>query len=133
MWEVLTARLTATDAAGQELRVSCERPPLQEVLNLFGRLSEGDGGDLWVEGQPGGHHLAVCGGPCRFLLFIGGDVYGPHNLSDPAAGGDGWMTLIAGGLPSTVEVASTVCSELATQAIQYFYAHGSIDPGLRWA
>jgi hypothetical protein len=96
-------------------------------------LSDGEGGDLWVEGHPGGHHLAVCGGPSRFLLFIGGDVYGPHNLADPAAGRDGCVTLIAGGLPSAVEVADTVSGELAAQALRYFYAHGSIDPGLRWA
>ncbi len=133
MWDVQTATLTATDTVGREIRAICEQPPLPEVLNLLGRLSDGEGGDLWVEGQPGGRHLVVCGGPSRFLLYVGGDAYGPHNLVDPAAGGDGWMTLIAGGLPSAVEAATTVSGGLAVQAIRYFHAHGSIDPGLRWA
>jgi hypothetical protein len=131
---VQTATLTTTDAAGRKGRATCERPQLPEVLDLFGRLSDGEGGDLWVEGQPGSRHLAACGGPSRFLLFIGGDDYGPHNLADPAAGNDdGWMTLMAGGLPSSVEATATVSGELAIQAIRHFYAHGSIDSELRWA
>jgi hypothetical protein len=134
MWEVLTATLTAVDATGHPVRVVCDSPTVSEVEDLFGQLGRMGGGDVWVEGQPGGRYLVVGGGPSRFLLYCQGDVYGPHNLADPEAKGHGdWITLTVGGLPSAVESATTVGAELAIRAIRYFHAHGEIDPALTWS
>ena len=133
MWEVLTARVSATDTAGQGVRIERDRPSLPEVADLFERLCSGQGGDLFVSGQPGDRCLMVAGGPSHFLVSCVGEGYGAHNLVDPAAENRGeWMELIAGGVPSAVEVAATVGRGLALQAIRYFHGHGAIDPELRW-
>ena len=106
-------------------------PSLEQVLDLFAKL-DGEAGELEVSGEPGGRVLVAGGGPIHFLLFCQGDRFGAHNLVDPAAPQDGWLTLITAGVETPVEVRSTVPADLAQRAIRYFYDHGDIDPQLRW-
>lgn len=133
MWKVLTATLSVTDTSGQPTQIRSDHPSLADVEALFAQLGHGEGGDLGVEGQPGGRSLAASGGPSRFLVSCMGDDYGAYNLVDPdAAGQREWLTLTVGKMPSAVVAAMTVGVELAVRAIRYFFAHGAIDPDLRW-
>lgn len=131
-WRVIAARLALADRSNPESRVERPSPSLKQVVSLFSRLAHSTGGDLFISGTPGDRELMVAGGPSLFLVSCVGDGFGAYNLVDPSAGRTGWLTLIAGGVPSSVEAAATVGAELAEQAIRYFYAHGDIDPELEW-
>lgn len=129
-WQVVTARLSLADRAGPDAEVV--EPSLEQVLDLFARLSRADGGDLFVSGTPGERELMLGGGPSLYLVSCIGDRYGAYNLVGATACRDGWLTLTVGGVPSAVKAAATVGVELVEQAIRYFFVHGGIDPQLGW-
>ena len=121
-WRVVRATLSRRESPS---------PSLEQVLALFSRL-DGTAGELGIEGDPGGRYLVAGGGPSRFVLFCQGDAFGPHNLVDPTAEADGWVTLLLSGVDTPIEVRRTVPGELVERAIRYFFATGEIDPQLQW-
>lgn len=131
-WRVVAARLSLADRDSPDAQAVRHSPSLEQVLAMFAHLSRGEGGDLFISGEPGERELMLGGGPSLYLVSCIGDRYGAYNLVDPAAGRDGWLTLHVGGVPSAVEASATVGPELAERAIRYFHTHGGIDPQLQW-
>ena len=133
-WQVLNARLSIPKPHDLKIDTVVERPTLEQVLSLFEKLGNSEGGDLYISGSPGERCLMIAGGPSCYLVSCIGDDYGAYNLIDPTTikNRDEWMTLHAGGVPCAVQVADTVRSELARLAICHYHTYGAIDPQLRW-
>jgi hypothetical protein len=131
-WRVITAYLSLADRDSPDARAVRHSPSVEQTLDLFAHLSHGQGGDLFISGEPGERELMVAGGPSLYVVSCIGDRYGAYNLVDPMRCRDGWLTLHAGGVLTEFKESETVEPELVERAIRYFHTHGAIDPQLQW-